>query len=59
MKIQSSLNRIRTQLSGMERMIRTLRSEIETQILAYAPGEAETMCGCLPLCKENSDLLGM
>lgn len=42
MKIQSSLNRVRTQLSGMERMIRTLRAEIETQISAYAPGDVES-----------------
>jgi hypothetical protein len=51
MKIQSSLNRIRNQLSGMERMIRTLRAEIESQISAYAPddvaavGELETGLG--------------
>jgi len=26
---------------------------------AMVPGEVEAMCGCLPLCKENVDLLGM
>jgi len=25
----------------------------------YASEEWKAMCGCLPLCKENSDLLGM
>ena len=43
MKIQSSLNRVRTQLLGVERMARTLRSEIETQISAYAPDDVETV----------------
>ena len=41
MKIQTSLNRLRTQLSGMERMIRTLRAEVENHISAYAPGDID------------------
>ena len=37
MKRQLSLSRIRTQLTAMERMMRTLRAEVETQISAFSP----------------------
>lgn len=43
MKIQSSLTRIRTQLSALERMMRTLRAEVESQISAYAPADVDTV----------------
>lgn len=39
MKRQLSLSRIRTQLTAMERMMRTLRAEVETQISAFSPAD--------------------
>jgi hypothetical protein len=42
MKRQLSLHRIRTQLSGLERMMRTLRAEVETQISAFSPNDIES-----------------
>ncbi|MBT9383263.1 hypothetical protein KM176_05270 [Pseudooceanicola sp. CBS1P-1] len=37
--MQASLDRIRMQLQGMERMIRTLRAEVESQVSSFAPPE--------------------
>lgn len=42
MKRQLSLHRIRTQLSGLERMMRTLRAEVETQISAFSPNDIDS-----------------
>lgn len=41
MKVQTSLTRIRTQLSAMERMYRSMRAEVESLISAYAPGDID------------------
>ncbi|PJE33607.1 hypothetical protein PSM7751_03962 [Pseudooceanicola marinus] len=41
MDLETSLGRIRAQLSGMERMTRILRAEIESQISGFAPGTME------------------
>lgn len=42
MDVELSLGRIRTQLTGMERMTRILRAEIESQITGFAAGSVET-----------------
>lgn len=43
MKRQLSLNRIRTQLAGLERMMRTLRAEVETQISSFSPTDIDSV----------------
>lgn len=43
MKRQLSLNRIRTQLTGLERMMRTLRAEVETHISAFSPTDINSV----------------
>lgn len=43
MNVETSLGRIRTQLSGMERMVRILRAEIESQISEVAPGDLDRL----------------
>ncbi|MGI3164897.1 hypothetical protein [Pseudooceanicola sp. 200-1SW] len=56
MNIETSLGRIRTQLSGMERMTRILRAEIESQIGGFDPAaldqETEVPNGLASLFRE-------
>ncbi|SNY52500.1 hypothetical protein SAMN06297129_2325 [Pseudooceanicola antarcticus] len=44
MDVQRSLGRIRTQMGGMERMMRILRAEVEGHIAAIAPAELDSYC---------------
>ena len=42
MDVQRSLGRIRTQMGGMERMLRILRAEVEGHIAAIAPADLDS-----------------
>lgn len=43
MKVSATLARMRTQLTGIERLVRTMGSEVETLISAYEPANIEAM----------------